>query len=94
MSDKVDSGAVLEAIRGIVEESKPGAVPAPADAFAGAHLTADIGLDSLDLINILFRLEEAFGVKVPEADIEAENLLIAGRLADYVAGRAGSASPK
>ncbi len=94
MSDEVNAGAVLEAIRGIVEESKPGVVPSQADTFARAHLTEDVGFDSLDLINLLFRLEEEFGVKVPEADIEAENLLIAGGLADYVAGRAGSASSK
>jgi len=94
VSNNVDSGGVLDAIRGIVEETRPDAGSSPADAFARAHLIEDIGFDSLDLISLLFRLEEQFGVKVPEADIEAENLLVVGGLADYVAGRAGSASSK
>lgn len=33
-----------------------------------SHLQNDLGADSLDAMEILFGLEEAFGLKVPEED--------------------------
>ena len=34
----------------------------------------ELGLDSLDVINFLFSLEEKVGVKIPDEALDAENL--------------------
>lgn len=44
----------------------------------------DIGLDSLDIINFLFSIEEATGVKVPDQAIADEGLETISQFADYV----------
>jgi acyl carrier protein len=50
-----------------------------ADLGASTNLK-EIGLDSLDFINFLYTLEEETGVKIPDEDIDSENL---ERLADF-----------
>lgn len=36
----------------------------------GANLMADLGAESIDFLDIVFRLEKAFGIKLPRGDIE------------------------
>ena len=36
-----------------------------------ARLTADLGLNSLDVINIVVAFEEEFGVEIPSEDLES-----------------------
>jgi acyl carrier protein len=36
-----------------------------------ANLMADLGAESIDFLDIVFRLEKAFGIKLPKGDIEA-----------------------
>ena len=35
-----------------------------------ANLMADLGAESIDFLDIVFRLEKAFGIKMPKGDIE------------------------
>ena len=44
----------------------------------------ELGLDSLDVINFLFSLEEKVGVKIPDEALDAENLRTLGDIAGYV----------
>jgi acyl carrier protein len=51
-------------------------------------LQDDLGADSLDNIEIVMALEEAFGIALPDEEIEpalVQNTV--GALADYVAGK-------
>ena len=41
-----------------------------ADIHSGASLRKDLGMDSVAAINIVFAIEERFGVHVPEAELE------------------------
>jgi acyl carrier protein len=40
----------------------------PAKITLSAHMQNDLGADSLDALEILFGLEEAFDIKIPEQD--------------------------
>jgi acyl carrier protein len=37
-----------------------------------ANLMNDLGAESIDFLDIVFRLEKAFGIKLPKGDIEAK----------------------
>ena len=43
-----------------------------------------MGLDSLDVINFLFSLEEEVKVRIPDEALDAENLHTLGDIAGYV----------
>ena len=39
-----------------------------------ASLTRDLGAESIDFLDIIFRLEKAFGIKIPRGDLFPEGL--------------------
>lgn len=43
---------------------------APSEVRSGASLRKELGMDSVAAINIVFALEDAFGVHVPESELE------------------------
>lgn len=47
----------------------------------------DAGLDSLDIVSLLFAIEEKFGIKVPDEDIEGKDLLLVENLVSFVSAR-------
>lgn len=49
----------------------------------------ELGLDSLDIINFLFSVEEKTGVKVPDEDINAHGLRALKDFARYIDERRG-----
>jgi acyl carrier protein len=40
-----------------------------------ATLTGDLGAESIDFLDIVFRLEKAFNIKIPRGELFPENLL-------------------
>ena len=55
-----------------------------------ATLMADLGAESIDFLDIVFRMEKAFGIKIPREELfPAESLLIT---AEYVSN--GKLTPK
>jgi len=42
-----------------------------------ASLTSDLGAESIDFLDIVFRLEKAFNIKIPRGDLFPENVLSA-----------------
>ena len=40
-----------------------------------AKLSADLGAESIDFLDITFRLEQAFGIKIPQGDLVPDNML-------------------
>ena len=59
----------------------------PEEDIETQHLVNDMGLDSLDVVTLLFDIEDRLGVVVPEDDIAPLELLQVSNLVDYVTAR-------
>lgn len=57
------------------------------DEAVSLSLTDDLGIDSLDFINFLFRIEQMFDIQIPEEDIDSKELVVLGTLAKYIEER-------
>lgn len=49
-----------------------------------SSLIDDLEMDSLDFINLMFRIEEKYGLSIPEEDIDKHELIRFGSLLEYV----------
>lgn len=58
-----------------------------ADDIRGKHLTKDLGLDSLDVIKFVLLVEEKYGVKLADEEIDGKGLLEVDNLAGYIGAR-------
>jgi acyl carrier protein len=47
-----------------------------------ASLLDDLGADSLDVVELVMALEEAFGIQVPDEDVE--NIRTVGDIVEYI----------
>ena len=74
---------LAELLRDVDEKLKP----ATAAGIQGKQLTRDLGLDSLDVIKFVLLVEEKFGVKLADEDIDGRELLKVDNLAAYLAER-------
>jgi len=66
----------------------------PATILATQHLRDDLGLDSMAVIELLYRIEEAFDLQIPDQDLAG--LTNVGHVVMYVEkrlGKSGSAAP-
>ena len=57
---------------------------APAEIRDNANLFDDCGLDSTSVVDLVFGIEEAFGISVPEDEIDAELFQSIKKLAEYI----------
>ncbi len=64
----------------------------PSRIVAGARLREDLGLDSLDGVDLVVALEKALGIQIPE-DV-ARQMKSVGDIHTYVATAAASMTPK
>jgi acyl carrier protein len=76
------TGKVQDRIREIVSQQL--GVDA-AELLPEASILDDLGADSLDVVELVMALEEAFDIEVPDADVEAMRTL--GDVERYVAER-------
>jgi len=60
----------------------------PMDVKPEASLTRDLGAESIDFIDIIFRLEKSFDIKIPSGDLFPGNILNDARFV-----QAGSVTP-
>lgn len=68
----MDQNQILEKVREILT----GALGVDADDVTPkASLTKDLGAESIDFIDIVFRLEKAFDLKIPAGDLFPGNIL-------------------
>ena len=64
----------------------------PATILITQHLRDDLGLDSMAVIELLYRIEEAFDLQIPDQDLVG--LTNVGHVVSYVEKRLGkTASP-
>jgi acyl carrier protein len=64
----------------------------PASILVTQHLRDDLGLDSMAVIELLYRIEEAFDLQIPDQDLVG--LTTVGHVITYVEKRLGEpASP-
>lgn len=57
----------------------------PAAILIGQHLRDDLGLDSMAVIELLYRIEEAFDLQIPDQDLVG--LTTVGHVVGYVEKR-------
>jgi acyl carrier protein len=79
MSAQTSGGELPTALVGIVERTSKVANVIP---VRGTRLEGDLGLDSLSMIDIAVAAEEAFGIRIPDDDLE--RFVTVGDVADYV----------
>ncbi len=73
------SASVLEIIRSIAR------IPAEVEIRAETRLIEDLAVDSLDLVGIILKIQDDFGVAIEDDDVA--DLRRVGDLTDYVAAR-------
>ena len=52
--------------------------------LADKHLVHDFAMDSIDIVNLLYKIEQQEGLEITEADLEAHSLYRFGKLADHI----------
>ncbi|XP_005998538.1 acyl carrier protein, mitochondrial [Latimeria chalumnae] len=57
----------------------------PEKLVASSHFMKDLGLDSLDQVEIIMAMEDEFGFEIPDAD--AEKLMSPREIVDYIADK-------
>ena len=62
----------------------------PATILTTQHLRDDLGLDSMAVIELLYRIEEAFNLQIPDQDLAG--LTNVGHVVTYVEKRLGKIS--
>jgi len=75
----VNRAEVLDLLRRELRRVNPSV---PADVGADVELAADLHLDSLDIVEFVARVEEAFRFSVPDG--QWQQLSSLARIADYV----------
>ncbi len=83
MAEKTDTSNVAEKVKQIVVEQL--GVDA-AEVTPQAHFVNDLGADSLDTVELVMALEEAFDTEIP--DEEAEKIQTVGQAIDYITSHA------
>lgn len=76
----------------LVREALKDRIPDPEEDIEAQHLVKDLGLDSLDVVTLLFDIEDRLGVVVPENQIGPLELLQVRNLVDFVARNLDSRS--
>jgi acyl carrier protein len=67
MSTKIDASSVLDKVQSIIADAL---YVDKAEVVREASLMKDLGAESIDFLDIVFRLEKEFGIKLPKGDAE------------------------
>lgn len=74
----------LETIRQLIVQIAPPALAA-GEIVASSNLVSDIGLESIDLVGLVFLCEQTFGVNLVAQGELLRNLTTVGRVLDFIA---------
>ncbi|PKI82409.1 hypothetical protein MVES_003604 [Malassezia vespertilionis] len=64
----------------------------PAKVTPTASFTADLGLDSLDAVEVVMAIEEEFNIEIP--DVDADNITNVQQAIDYISHTSDGAFPE
>lgn len=76
---------IMDSLTGMVREFKGADFIEPDGDIASLSFSDDFELDSLDIINLLFQVDEQYSVKIAGEDLEEHQLLIIGNMAKFIA---------
>jgi acyl carrier protein len=83
MSEK--NSAEVASLLEIVRSFKGRDYVEPKGSAADLNFIEDLGLDSLEIINLLFRVEETYGIQISDKELKANKLIVVGNMAAYIA---------
>ena len=78
MTDQAILGRIIQALAEYLKRDA-------ASIKASHHLRDDLGLDSMAVIELLYKIEETFNLQIPDQDLPG--LTTVGAVAGYVQGR-------
>ena len=76
---KIETEEIFEKVKGIIVEQLGVAETA---VNMEASFIDDLGADSLDIVELIMALEEAFDIEIPDAD--AEKVVTVGDVVEYI----------
>ncbi len=76
-------------LKGYIETVKGRELEFSGEELSAKHLINDLALDSLDIINVLFQIEENEKVDITEADMESHSLFDFQSLANHIVEKKG-----
>ena len=82
MSEAAVNGDLVGQIRGLVSEQLGLSL---SEVTPEAHILDDLGADSLDVVEMIMAIEEAFDIEIPDED--AEGMRTIGDVEVYVSRR-------
>ena len=80
-----DTAAVTADLLGLIREFKGAEFNEPHGDPSGLNFFQDLGLDSLEMINLLFQVEEKYGVRLSDEDMRERDLMVLGKMAAFIA---------
>lgn len=86
----MELNGTYEAIATLLHEVDDKLQSISASEVRGKHLTRDLALDSLDVIKFVLLVEEKFGVRLADEEIDGKQLLNIDNLAAHLGERAAS----
>ncbi|KAF3085743.1 hypothetical protein TWF225_008363 [Orbilia oligospora] len=75
-------GRIVELLKGFDKITDPSKISTT------SHFSNDLGLDSLDTVEVVMAIEEEFSVEIP--DKEADAIQSVGQAVDYIAAQPGA----
>lgn len=79
-----EDNAIESRLKGYIETVQDRKLDIEVSELTKKHLINDLALDSLDIMNLLFQIEENEKVEITEADMESESLYDFAKLAGYI----------
>lgn len=83
MSEK--KAAVAAGLLEIIRDFKGADFVEPTGDAGGLNFFDDFGLDSLEMINLLFQVEEKYGMQLSDEEMRSRDLMVLGNMAAFIA---------
>ena len=84
-----DSDSIESRLKGYIETVRGKELELGLEDLSSKHLINDLALDSLDIINVLFQIEENEKIDITEADMESHSLFDFQSLAAHIRQKKG-----
>lgn len=91
MSEK--TSAVTAGLLEIIQDFKGADFAEPKGDASGLNFFDDFGLDSLEMINLLFQIEEKYGVRLSDEELRERNLMVLGNMAAFISENQKNVTP-